>query len=182
LFVGVGLPEQARTDVEEALAPLRDSAPGLRWTDPETWHLTLAFLGGVERPLLDSVKAAVAKAAAGSAPFTLRLSGEAGTFGGVFWAGLEEAPLLDELAAALRVHFAALGRPPEDRPFHAHVTLARAAKGTRLPEGLVERYAGPRPVWTARTVALMRSRLAVGGPRYEVCQEYGLGEPYPPPG
>lgn len=178
LFVAVDVPENVAAEVESAVAPLRSSAPGLRWTDSGNWHLTAAFLGSVEEPLLSRIEDAVARAAAGSHPFALRLSGEAGTFPGVLWAGLEPAPLLDELAAALRVHGAALGLPGEDRPFHAHVTLARTARGTRMPENLVDRYEGPRSSWTVRSIALMRSRLAVGGAKYEVCRRFELGAPF----
>ena len=182
LFVAIDVPEQVVAEVDQALESLRTGTPGLRWTAPDAWHLTVAFLGGVEAGMLPDVERAVARAAAGSHPFTLRLSGTAGTFpNGGLWAGLEPAPLLDELAASLRVHIAALGLPPEDRPFRAHLTLARTARGTRLPDDLADRYEGPRSPWTVRSVALMRSRLAVGGSRYEVCERYGLGEPYPRP-
>jgi 2'-5' RNA ligase len=178
LFVAVDVPENVAAEVDAAVAPLRASAPGLRWTASGNWHLTAAFLGSIEETLLPRITDAVARAAAGSHPFALRLSGSAGSFPGVLWAALEPAPLLDELAAALRVHGAALGLPGEDRPFHAHVTLARTARGTRLPEDLVERYEGPRSSWTVRSIALMRSRLAVGGAKHEVCQRYELGAPF----
>ncbi len=181
LFVAVDVPEHARAELETAVAPLRAAVPGLRWTSSEGWHLTVAFLGAVEPAALPPVETAVGRAAAGSHPFTLRLTGEAGTFPGVLWAGLEPAPLLDELAASLRVRFAALGRAPDERPFHAHLTLARAARGSRLPEDLVERYQGPNCPWTVRSLALMRSRLAVGGARYDLHREYQLGEPFDPP-
>jgi RNA 2',3'-cyclic 3'-phosphodiesterase len=182
LFVAVDVPEQVTEEIEAVITPLRAAAPGLRWTETGSWHLTAAFLGGVEASLLDKVTSAVARAAAGSHPFTLRLSGTAGTFpGGVLWAGLEPAPLLDELAAALRVHAAALGLPGEDRPFHAHLTLARSARGTRLPDDIVERYDGPRLPWTVREIALMRSRLAVGGARHEIIERFILGEPFSRP-
>jgi 2'-5' RNA ligase len=183
LFVAIDVPDHVASEVEAAIAPLRASAPGLRWITSGAWHLTVAFFGSVDAPLLPQIEAAVARAAAGSHAFTLRLSGTAGTFsGGVLWAGLEPAPLLDELAAALRVHAAALGLPGEDRPFRAHLTLARTARGTRLPEDLVERYDGPRSPWTVRSIALMRSRLAVGGAKYEICRRFELGVPFPPPG
>lgn len=182
LFVAVEVPDSVRAELEEAVAPLRAEVPGLRWTSIEGWHLTAAFLGAVEPGLLPQVETAVGRAAAGSTPFSLRLTGEAGTFpGGVLWAGVAPAPLLDELAASLRVRFAALGRPPDERPFHAHLTLARSGRGSRLPDDLVERYAGPSSPWTVRTLALMRSRLAVGGARYEVWREYSLGEAFDPP-
>lgn len=182
LFVAVDVPEQVSQEIEAVIDPLRAAAPGLRWTQPDSWHLTAAFLGGVEAGTVDKVVSAVARAAAGSHPFALRLAGTAGTFpGGVLWAGLEPAPLLDELAAALRVHAAALGLPGEDRPFHAHITLARSARGTRLPEDIAERYDGPRLPWTVRSVALMRSRLAIGGARQEVLQRFALGEPFSRP-
>lgn len=173
LFVAVSVPEGVRTAVDQAVAPLRADAPELRWTDAEGWHLTVWFLGSVEPDRMPEVEAGVARVAATGHPFTLRLSGAAGTFpSGVLWAGIEPAPMLEELAQGLAMQFGG----EMERPFHAHLTLARTSGGVRRPpKQLAERYEGPTAPWTVRHLVLMRSRLAVGGPRYQVCNEWPLG-------
>jgi hypothetical protein len=58
------------------------------------------------REQIGPIERAVGETAASAHPFTLRLSGAAGVFtggsGGVLWVGLEDAPMLEELAAGLR--------------------------------------------------------------------------------
>jgi 2'-5' RNA ligase len=178
LFVAVAVPDPIRTAIDDAAVPLRESVPGLRWTDPQSWHLTLAFLGGVPRERLGPIEDIVGQAAAGAHPFTLRLSGTAGTFsgggGGVLWVGLEPAPMLDELAEGLRRDLSAMAPEVDAQPFQPHLTLARSTPSQRVSAELAERYSGPRFPWTVRRLALMRSRLAVGGARYGVWAEWPL--------
>ena len=50
LFVAVAVPVGAADELDDAVAPLRQSCPGLRWTVRDAWHLTLAFLGEVTEP------------------------------------------------------------------------------------------------------------------------------------
>jgi len=58
---------------------------------------------------------------------------------------------------------AEFGRPPEARPFHGHLTLARVTRGS-LRDLLGEPAAARFDV---RTVRLVRSRLGPGGARYD---------------
>lgn len=176
LFVAVEVPEPVRAAVDAVLAALRPRAPQANWTAAAGWHLTLAFLGGVEAERVEAVEDALAQAAGEVEPFTLRLDGTVGTFGGrVLWAGLEGSAPLAALAGHVRDALAPLGFPPEERPFHAHLTLARARRGGRLPRDLAADYAGPRPAWRVERLALMRSRLGRGGARYEVHASWPLG-------
>ncbi|MFD5868437.1 2'-5' RNA ligase family protein [Corynebacterium sp. NPDC060344] len=49
LFASIRPPEEVREHLVTALRPIRDGlGPSLRWTDPDQWHLTVAFYG--ERP------------------------------------------------------------------------------------------------------------------------------------
>jgi len=147
---GPALAEVARLD--------RPEAPGVRWTTPDQWHVTLRFLGEVEDPgpvaaALDDAALAVATgslgprvAALGSAVLMVPVTG------------------LDALAGAVVSATADVGRPPGDRPFRGHVTLARARRGAS-----VRRLAGAPVTASFRVdeVRLVRSRLGPGGARYE---------------
>jgi RNA 2',3'-cyclic 3'-phosphodiesterase len=169
LFVAVEIPQGVRRAVDAAATPLQRRASDAKWTSPAQWHLTLAFLGWVDADRLAAGERACAAAAAGVAPFELKLDGIAGTFGGrVLWAGLEDAPGLEALALHVREELAAAGFEVEERPFRAHLTLARARRGGRLPRGLAEEYQGPTARWTVDRLVLMRSRLQRGGARYSI--------------
>jgi 2'-5' RNA ligase len=138
----------------------RPAVVGLRWTSREQWHVTLRFLGRVEDPA-PVVEALVAAAASVPGPITAVLGPETGRFGQrvlhVPVSGLE--PLADAVVAAT----AGFGEPPEDRPFHGHLTLARARARVDL------RPLCGIPVsatWPVTTVALVRSDLHPHGARY----------------
>ena len=168
LFVAVWPP----AEVLERVASLpRPALAGLRWTRPEQWHVTLRFLGSVDE--VDAVAAAVAGAASSCPPLEAVAGPELSRFGQrvlhVPVAGLEP------LAAAVIEATAALGQPPEDRPFAGHLTLARVARGARVD---LRELAG-EPVsgrWRVTEVCLVESRLHRQGARYEVVERFGLAQ------
>jgi 2'-5' RNA ligase len=75
---------------------------------------------------------------------------------------------LDALAAAVVAATAGLGRPPDDRPFRGHLTLARARRGASV-RGLAGQLAGDEvaAAFPVREVRLVRSHLGPHGARYE---------------
>ncbi len=172
LFFAVTPPAGALTDLDRALAPLREAPGAPRWTPPERWHLTLLFLGAVPAEQVEELVAAAGPAVATAPPMTLRLAG-AGRFGTrrrpqVFWAGVTgDDAALGALAARLATVARGLGLPAEDRPFRAHLTLGRRRPGRPGDGDLPERLAGHRgPCWPATEVELLESHLGPA-PRYD---------------
>jgi RNA 2',3'-cyclic 3'-phosphodiesterase len=186
LFVGVPLDEAARAAVQDLVASVRATEPdgrGVRWVRLEGLHVTLRFLGPTPEDRIEAAAAAVQMAAAGFEPFHIRLAG-AGAFPSsgrprTLWLAITDgAASLAGLAQALGGALAGAGWPREERPFRAHLTLARA-DGVR---------AGPA---TAAALAAAAKELAVpsavdrivlyetitgGGPaRYLVRSETALG-------
>lgn len=177
LFVAVEVPAAVRDGIDAAAEPLRQRQPQARWVSPRAFHLTVAFVGWVGESELTAVHDACAEAAAQSTPFDLALQGTAGAFGtGVLWAGLEDSQPLDALAAAVRDGLVGRGLTVETRPFHAHVTLARAGRDTRLRPDLANTYQGPQSSWTVERIVLMRSRLRRGGSAYSVAAAWRLDD------
>ncbi|MEX0657779.1 MAG: RNA 2',3'-cyclic phosphodiesterase [Egibacteraceae bacterium] len=175
-FAAVEVPEEVRDAIEAATEPLRRSAVQVRWVAPDAYHLTLAFVGWVDDAGARALEDACAAAASTVQPFSMGLTGAAGTFGGgVLWAGLADCPPLERLASALRAGLGERGMRVEQRPFHAHVTLARAARDARIPRRLVDAYAGPRATWPVERLVTMRSRLRRSGARYRVEGAWPLG-------
>jgi RNA 2',3'-cyclic 3'-phosphodiesterase len=169
LFVAVAPP----ADVVAMVARLdRPEVPGVRWTTADQWHVTLRFLGEVEDP--GSVTAALERASL--APTTATLGPRVATLG----RGVLMVPVagLDALAEAIVSATAGVGRPPEDRPFRGHVTLARARRGASVRGLAGSELAGTFPV---EDVRLVRSRLGRGGARYEDVHVRRLGDFRPDP-
>ena len=122
LFVALPLPES----IADQLLGLMDDGAPLRWQEAEQLHLTLRFIGEVERPIAEDL--AVALGRMDWAPFTLALGG-VGHFsrrrGGAFWAGVAPREPVATLAARIERAVQACGLPAETRAYHPHITLAR---------------------------------------------------------
>lgn len=176
LFVAVGVPDEVRAELDAALEPLRAQHPWLRWSDPPGWHLTMAFLGWVDAERAGAVAEAVEAAARESAAFGLALDGALGSFGGrVLWAGVAESAPLAQLADRVRAELGARGFELETRPFHAHLTVARAPRDRRIPRSVGADWQGPKGAWQVSEALVMRSQLGRGGAHYEVWSRAPLG-------
>ena len=136
-----------------AIADLRSRLP--RWpSEPDRWHLTLAFLGELAGP--DEVHDELAVRLAGSPRFDLALQGS-GTFGrgGPVWVGVGgDVDALQDLAADVAAAARAAGVQLERKAFRPHLTVGR--RGHPSPAALVA-YRGP--TWSAVEVELVRSDL-----------------------
>lgn len=172
LFTAVRVPEDQLEWLDGEVASLKPATGG-RWTSPENQHVTLNFLGWVEAHLAPVVRSAVDETAAAHRPAEVSLSG-LGAFprargARVLWAGLSDPDgLLPALADDLGTRLTAVGYEPEERPYTAHLTLARfkAPRPVELPE-----LPPPPNPFTVDRVTLFRSRLGSAGARYEVIHE-----------
>ncbi|MGD8276482.1 MAG: RNA 2',3'-cyclic phosphodiesterase [Gemmatimonadota bacterium] len=175
LFVAINLPEAERTRLHHAAADLRRSALPVRWVARDALHLTLAFLGEVAEPRLDTIRSALERVGAERTAFEVVVGG-LGAFPSakrprVVWVGIEAAPELLALQRDVEAALAPLGFEPEARPFSPHLTLGRARRDARPGDfGAFERlaqamrYGATVPV---RSVDLMQSHLSSAGARYE---------------
>jgi len=142
---------------------------GGRPVPPYNYHITLAFLGNQPEALFDDIVCAGSNVAA--APVELTLD----RFGyfpkpRVFWIGsTERPPEPGRLAGELWDRMEELGLRRDQRPFQAHVTLAR--KVAALPE-----VPPPNPlIWRASSFALIESVTEPQGAVYTAAHEFSLG-------
>ena len=150
----------------EALA--RPDTAGVRWTTVDQWHVTLRFFG--ELPSADPVYASLAAADLPSA--TAQVIGPPTRMG----RAVLSLPVsgLDALAAAVIQATAVLGRPPEDRPYRGHLTLARAWRGSTTLWSRTDQLRSE--AWEVRSLAIVSSHLRPTGARYETVAAVPLGE------
>jgi len=185
LFIALNLPAQERKRIHKAAGPLREADFPVRWLDPETYHLTLKFLGNVRSEMVPVVESVVERVAAETPTFPLAIRG----FGAfptirrprVLWVGVEPVPALRCLKQDLEWALADHGFERETRAFHPHITLGRAdeGKGAGVFRGLDEaaaelKYKGKVQ---AGSVDLMRSQLSRQGARYTILREGPLKPP-----
>jgi RNA 2',3'-cyclic 3'-phosphodiesterase len=168
LFVALEIPAHVRDDLRASLEPWRAELVGFRWVPPENWHATLLFLGATTADRIAWVRARLKETVAGVVAFDTALT----TFGGfpseararVVWAGLDDgAGRIGGLARSVRE---SLEVGPEERPFAAHVTVARSDHPRALPQALIA-SALPAESFTVGELVLFRSHLARPTPRYQ---------------
>jgi RNA 2',3'-cyclic 3'-phosphodiesterase len=160
LFVALKPPEEIVEELRASTAALRELAPDLRWTRPEQWHVTLAFLGEVAEEVVDELARRLSRAAARHPPLSLSFGG-GGRFGHrVLWTGVQgNLEGLRRLADSVRAAARRSRLPVEQRPYRPHLTLARADGAANLLP-LVERLAPWEGLaWVATWLYLIRSRL-----------------------
>ena len=129
LFIGLEVPETIAT----RLSFLRGGLPGARWADPSDYHLTIRFIGDIDRRLANEIDEEMADLYA--EPIRVRITG-LGVFGGdkphTLYAGIEPNRQLVGLQADSERRLRRLGLAPEQRKFVPHVTLARLRGASTL--------------------------------------------------
>lgn len=129
-FLAIDLPASLRPVLSRAQEELKKSGADVRWVPPGNIHLTLKFFGNITEAQVEAIAEAARRVAAGQTPFTLALTG-AGAFPSpknprVVWLGVGgDLDTVRDFHRRLEAAFAALGFPPEDRPFAPHLTLGR---------------------------------------------------------
>lgn len=153
-------------EIVERLAALpRPDEPGVRWMPPENWHVTLRFLGSARprdvRAALDGVVLPAVKLVIG--PRVRRLGSD-----GII------APVAGatDLAAAVVDATRRVGRPPTDRAFTGHITLARLRRRGADCSLLGQPIDGELAV---EEVVLVRSTLSPAGARYDIVARWPTG-------
>lgn len=178
LFVALTPPGEVVDELLVSTTALRALAPELRWTRPEQWHLTLAFLGEVDDDVVGELTRRLGRAAARHPPLSLSLGG-GGRFGQrVLWTRVQgDRRGLRRLVDSVRAAARRSGLLVEQRPYRPHLTLARADGAVDL-QPLVERLAsGAGRPWVATRLYLVASLLGAGpegSSRYESTADWPL--------
>lgn len=181
-FVAVPIGPALQSQLAGAVEALRNERPELeeswRWSEPEAWHITLAFLGATPSGDVPGLADRVAEAVAEHEPFRLA-GGGLGAFpsrraGRVLWYGIHDPERrLRDLANAVRI---ALGLETGS-PFHPHLTLGRARHRHGAPVGgLLDTVRLPDGELLVDRALLYRSHAGSGPARYEVLAEAALSE------
>jgi 2'-5' RNA ligase len=190
LFVALDIDPDIRKRIAEFRDQMRALAPEVRWVGPETFHVTLQFLGETER--LDAIRAALEQVESTQIPLTFC---GAGFFPNpksprVFWIGIESDENLPQLADCIGTALKPLGFERDRGPYKPHLTLARAGSGRPRPvrgeraapgllavrikvEGLPQLDFG---TMTAHEFYLYESKLTPKGAQYTKLSRYPLAQ------
>jgi 2'-5' RNA ligase len=172
LFVALQVPAHVRERLATVQKDLAAQGISFRWMRAEAMHLTLVFLGATPASVVEPLGTELGRAAEQTPPFELTAAG-LGWFPNVrrprvLWAGLigDLAPL-HQLHRRVMAGVRRLGISVEERAFHPHLTLGRAAGQVQAPlEEIMEHRTGSFGTWRCDSVALIRSDLGPAGSQY----------------
>jgi len=177
LFVAIQLPGGVVRELSEVSKRLRSDQDGLRWASPESWHITLQFLGNTSPEQYTFLIAGLREVRSSPVPISVK---DLGVFdrAGVFFADVAVSHELARLQQSVTAATSHCGFSAEDRPFHPHVTLARA-KGDRRSSSIraLKSKISLQPhfgSFVAVTLQLYEAFLGPSGSRYEVREQFTL--------
>lgn len=155
--------DEAKEHLVTALRPIRDfSRQEIRWTDPDNWHLTLAFYGDQPNDAA-AIRAHLAQISAFHSPLNLHLAG--GDTDNLKTLMAESVDPIQDV------------RPRQ----RAHLTIGRTGRRSRDPYAIpdivraLSVYRGPD--FNADEICLVESHLGQGrggGSRYEIIEKFSL--------
>lgn len=165
----------------ELAGPDGRDLPDVKWVERGNLHLTLKFLGNVDRdrvPLLEEALRKTARTVAGPAVLEARSVT-------AFPSEREPRVLVVELAdasgalprlhAAIERELTALGFPAEERPFQMHLTIGRARGGRARARPRLAGLGAPPGRWEVEAFDLIESRTGAAGPIYTPLTSFRLG-------
>jgi 2'-5' RNA ligase len=173
LFAAIRPPQPVRA----RLLALMGGVAGARWQSEDQLHLTLRFIGEVDRHRAEDIDAALA--AVHQPVFDLTLHG-VGSFERrgdptALWAGVAPIEPLKALHKKVDQAIARTGLEPEHRAYQPHITLARLPRGAGPIGGFLEAAAGlAGPVFRVEDFCLYESRLTPAGAVYTILERYPL--------
>ncbi len=185
IFIALDIDSAIRERIARFLGGVKNFAPDAKWVGPETFHITLKFIGEQSADEVERIKSVLRDVEA--SPFDVAFRG-CGFFPNaksarVFWVGIQAGEQLAALAAKVDAATASLGIPREEHGFKPHLTLARArgssgsphqrrtsASGGRAFSLVDKKLAGlPEPEFgtmTATEFFLYESKLSPRGAQY----------------
>jgi len=178
-FFGLPVPDPQRSELGRYLETCAATAPDFRWSVADNLHVTVRFIGSVDRELVEGIADRLDGVAGPAFGISLGTVGQfrRSRLARVVWlsltAGVDQ---LIALASRVENECRAAGLEPEKRPFQPHLTLARARPrdGAALPE------LPPLPEltpWPAGELVLYWSHLGKGGAVHEPIRRIRLGRP-----
>lgn len=182
-FVALLIPDGWADYVRMVSQRLSGRAAGLSWVKPENAHFTVRFLGNLDDEQLGRVRESVRRSGTPLVAPVARL-GRLGAFPRperprVVWVGLAQGGSEAEaVAAAVNDGLERDGLGGPDKPFRAHLTLARAREGAAGVAALLRTPLPEAPeAEPLHRLAVMKSELHKSGAMYTVLEEIRLLSP-----
>lgn len=173
LFAAIRPPAPIRARLLAAMGGIS----GARWQTDDQLHLTLRFIGEVDRHQASDIVAALGGVHARRFAISLNGIGHFARRGQpeAVWAGVTPHEPLDRLHQKVDQAIARVGIPPEQRAYLPHITLARLKRASGPVGNLLEQSGGlSSPPFEVDHFGLFESRLTPDGAVYSIVERYPL--------
>ncbi|MGB7160389.1 MAG: RNA 2',3'-cyclic phosphodiesterase [Tepidisphaeraceae bacterium] len=181
LFLAIELPTEARQHLQQIQQALEPNLGSAAMTRENGLHVTIKFLGEADPSQLEPLEQSLSAVAGGAVELTaasVECFPERGPVR-IIAAGFHgDMKRLGALHDAIEQRCLRLGFRREDRPYRAHVTLARARPilppATRRLVTDLTAPLWPGPTFNAERVVLFQSRLTPQGSQYTKLHDFPL--------
>jgi len=176
IFIAINLPD----DIKRAFLSYEKRWRNLRvrWTSFKNMHITVEFLGEVNRSDLDAILIVAENTAMEIKPFDIYLDrivlGPNPVQAKMFWATIYIDSYLMKFKNLMDENLRQNNFILEEREFKPHITLARA-RGNQL-KGKQTNIILTNLKFRAESVEVMQSQLHPGGARYKVVESFRFGK------
>ena len=181
-FIAIDLDKEIKDALFALIDKLRERSQNIRWVRREAMHLTLKFLGEINKEKISEIENTLGKVVRNYQPFFLKIKGT-GYFPPkkknprVLWTGVEADEVLTSLQQTLERELQKIGFPEEKREFHPHLTLGRVKMPSSIQETVSELERHQESVFgemTVNKITFFQSILKPSGAEYNALSEYQL--------
>ncbi len=176
LFVALRPPR----DIRDLLGQVMGGVPQARWQEDDQIHVTLRYIGEVDRPLAEDIAIALSQVHGSATEAVIAGVGAFDKNGRVdaLWAGLAPHAPLAALHKKVDQALVRLGLEPERRAYLPHITLARLARsagtGPAIERWQADHAALASPAFAFDALYLYESHLGSEGARYDAVARWPL--------
>lgn len=183
-FIAFDLPQDILESIGDVQAQVKKREVKLKWVPVKNIHLTMKFIGDIQKNMIDSLANIMAESVEGIGAITLSAKGM-GVFPGlhrpkVLWIGIDgEVDQLNRLQNTLDKKLSSIGIQAEKRPFTGHLTIGRAKEKLNmepLKESLRLFYDFQTRPFTINEMKLFQSELLPTGAVYSCIKSVVLSK------
>lgn len=181
-FIAINLNPEIKKALIQLIKELDTGNRNIKWIAEQGMHLTLKFLGEIDRGKVTQIENVLERILEKHRPFSLRFKGT-GSFppgkkaARVLWVGIEEEESLKRLQSELEAELEKIGFPREQRRFHPHLTLGRVKFQSGLGQtlSLLEKYRDQAfGEMKVEKITFFQSILKPTGAEYSILSEFEL--------
>jgi len=178
-FIAINLPEEIKSYLANFIRKIKrkNKADFIKWVEEKNLHLTLHFLGNLEKRQLEQIDQILSFVVSKYRSFNLEIK-EIDAFPNlsqpkVLYIKCQERnkDSLKKLREEIGEGIKKIGLKIDKRSWQPHVTIARVKKSIKLK---IEGLKLPNLIFKVESIELMRSDLQKDGPVYSIISSYNL--------